>query len=107
MQQVKSEAFLAGARVIDPRALPVPVRSPRHKLANNFSRAWVLHRRTILRGAAVAALLVSATAIYELREPIGVAATTGAEQRCADRERQQVALLEQVTLIRHAVHRPP
>ena len=76
MQQVKSETFLAGARVVDPRALPVPVRSPRRKLANNLGRTWVLHRKGILRAAAVAALLTSAVAVYELREPIGVAATT-------------------------------
>jgi cell division protein FtsQ len=79
LQQVKSEAFLAGARIVDPRALPVPVRSPRRKLANNFSRAWVLHRTRILRGAAVAALLATTAAVYELREPIGIGATALAE----------------------------
>lgn len=74
MQQVKSEAFLAGARIVDPRALPVPVRSPRRKLANNFGRTWVLHRKGILRGLAVAALLATTTVVYELREPIGIGA---------------------------------
>jgi cell division protein FtsQ len=72
LQQVKSEAFLAGARIVDPRALPVPARSPQRKLANNFGRAWVLHRKGIRRGVAVAVLLVAATAIYQLREPIGL-----------------------------------
>ena len=75
MQQVKSETFLAGARIVDPRALPVPVRSPRRKLANNLGRAWVLHRTAILRGVAVAALLAASTAVYQLREPIGTVAT--------------------------------
>jgi cell division protein FtsQ len=70
LQQVKSEAFLAGARIVDPRALPVPVRSPRRKLANNLGRTWVLHRRGIKRGLAIAALLVASTAVYQLREPI-------------------------------------
>ncbi|WP_082555093.1 cell division protein FtsQ/DivIB [Devosia sp. Root635] len=74
MQQVKSETFLAGARVVDPRALPVPVRSPRRKLANNIGRAWVLHRKAILRGAAIAALLATTAIVYELREPLGTAA---------------------------------
>lgn len=74
MQQVKSETFLAGARVVDPRALPVPVRSPRRRFVNNLGRAWVLHRRAILRGVGVAALLSAAIAIYELREPIGIGA---------------------------------
>jgi len=60
--------------VVDPRALPVPVRSSRRRIANNLGRAWVLHRRAILRGVAVAALLAAAVAVYELRAPIGAAA---------------------------------
>jgi len=60
--------------VVDPRALPVPVRSSRRRIANNLGRAWVLHRRAILRGVAVAALLAAAVAVYELRTPIGTAA---------------------------------
>lgn len=87
MQQVKSEAFLAGARIVDPRALPVPVRSPRRKLANNIGRIWVLHRRSIRRAIAITALLAASTAIFQLREPIanGVA-TLGdiAQGRFAD-----------------------
>lgn len=74
MQQVKSEAFLAGARVVDPRALPVPVRSQRRKLANNIGRVWVLHRKAIMRGAAIAALLAGATAVYQFRDSIGFGA---------------------------------
>ena len=70
MQQVKSEAFLAGARIVDPRALPAPVRSPQRKLANNFGRAWVLHRKGMMRFVAVAAVLAVATVVYQLREPI-------------------------------------
>ena len=79
MQQVKSEAFLAGARIVDPRALPVPVRSPRRKLANNIGRALVLHGKGIRRGVAVAAVLAIATAAYQLREPMGFAAVTLAD----------------------------
>jgi cell division protein FtsQ len=79
LQQVKSEAFLAGARVVDPRALPVPVRSPRRRLANNLGRSWVLHRSRILRGAAIAALIAGAALIYQVREPIGFAATALAD----------------------------
>jgi cell division protein FtsQ len=76
LQQVKSEAFLAGARIVDPRALPVPVRSPRRKLANNIGRAFVLHGKAIRRGVAIAVLLVASVAVYEMREPIGFAALT-------------------------------
>ncbi|SFC87227.1 cell division protein FtsQ/DivIB [Devosia psychrophila] len=79
MQQVKSETFLAGARIVDPRALPVPVRSPRRKLRNNLGRAWVLHRRGMLRSAVAAALLVTAAVIYQVREPIAFGATVLAE----------------------------
>lgn len=71
MQQVKSEAFLAGARLVDPRALPVPVRTKRRRITNRFNRAWVLHGRIIRRGLLVAALLASGVAVYQAREPIG------------------------------------
>jgi cell division protein FtsQ len=76
LQQVKSEAFLAGARLVDPRALPVPVRPPRNRLANRLSRVWVLHGRTIRRGFMVAALLAGGVAIYTVREPIGAMVST-------------------------------
>ncbi len=76
MQQVKSETFLAGARKVDPRALPVPVRSPGRKLANNFGRTWVLHRKAMLRSVGVVALLAVAGTLYQLHEPIGAAAVT-------------------------------
>lgn len=78
MQQVKSEAFLAGARMVDPRALPVPIRTPRQKLTNRLNRAFVLHGRLIRRGVLVAALLAVGVAVFQVREPIGnLAATLG------------------------------
>ena len=70
MQQVKSEAFLAGARIVDPRALPVPVRSPRRRIANNIGRAWVLHRQVMVRSMTAVALLAVGLGIYQVREPI-------------------------------------
>jgi len=79
LQQVKSETFLAGARIVDPRTLPVPVRSSRRKLANNVGRAWVLHGTLIKRVLAVAAVLVGLTGVYQLREPISGAALTLAD----------------------------
>ena len=79
MQQVKSETFLAGARIVDPRALPVPVRSPRRKLANNIGRAFVLHGKGIRRGIAIAALLATGVLAYGLREPVGAGAMTLAD----------------------------
>jgi cell division protein FtsQ len=76
LQQVKSETFLAGARLVDPRALPVPTRTPRQKLTNRLNRALVLHGRVIRRGVMVAALLAGCVAIYQVREPIGMLANT-------------------------------
>jgi cell division protein FtsQ len=79
LQQVKSEAFLAGARMVDPRALPVPARTPRHKLANRFSRAWVLHGRIIRRGLIAASFLALGVVGFQVREPIGYALSGAAE----------------------------
>jgi len=76
LQQVKSETFLAGARLVDPRALPVPIRTPRRKLANHINRALVLHGGLIRRGAMVALLLAAGFALYQVREPIGQLANT-------------------------------
>src|SRR5690349_14149669 len=57
--------------MVDPRALPVSVRTPRTRLANRFAHAWVLHGRRIRQGIFVAALLAGALTIYQIREPIG------------------------------------
>ncbi len=71
MQQVKSEAFLAGAQMVHPRSLPVPARSPRQRIANRFNRAFVLHGRIIRRSIMAVALLAAAIGVYQVREPIG------------------------------------
>lgn len=76
MQQVKSEAFLAGARVVHPRALPVPVRSPRRKLTSNLGRAWVLHRKGITRAITATILVVVLGVVYQVRDPIAASFTT-------------------------------
>ncbi|UYO00769.1 MAG: FtsQ-type POTRA domain-containing protein [Devosia sp.] len=76
MQQVKSEAFLAGARMVDPRALPVPVSAPKRRLANRFSRAWLLHARIIRRSLLVLAVLAAGGVAYQVREPAGELANT-------------------------------
>ncbi|MGV3575718.1 MAG: cell division protein FtsQ/DivIB [Devosia sp.] len=72
MQQVKSEAFFAGARPVDPRTLPVPARrSPLQRVNNRFNHAFVLHGAAIRRSFMIAALLAGATAVYAANEPIG------------------------------------
>jgi len=65
--------------MVDPRTLPVPVRSRQRRLANNFGRTWVLHRKAMLRGVAVAALLAGSALVYQLREPIASGAAILAE----------------------------
>ncbi|WP_162249104.1 cell division protein FtsQ/DivIB [Devosia sp. Root685] len=88
MQQVKSEAFFAGARPVDPRKLPVPARrSPLQRVNNRFNRAFVLHGAAIRRTFMVAGLLAGATAVYAAHEPIGtgvVALSTLAQGGFAD-----------------------
>ena len=88
MQQVKSEAFFAGARPVDPRTLPVPARrSPLQRVNNRFNRAVVLHGTALRRTAMVAALLAGATALFAAHEPIGngiVALSTLAQGGFAD-----------------------
>ncbi|MDB5622092.1 MAG: FtsQ-type protein [Devosia sp.] len=71
MQQVKSEAFFAGARVIEPRQLPVRIRPPGRKLANLLGRAWVLHRVGVIRAGGIMALLAVGGGLIQAREPIG------------------------------------
>ncbi|WIY51728.1 FtsQ-type POTRA domain-containing protein [Devosia sp. YIM 151766] len=71
MQQVKSETFLAGAQMVHPRALPVPVRTQRRRLANRVNRALVLHGRLVRRGVLMVVLAAAALGVYQLREPIG------------------------------------
>ncbi|MBO9587521.1 FtsQ-type POTRA domain-containing protein [Devosia sp.] len=72
MQQVKSEAFFAGARPVDPRTLPVPARrSPLQRVNNRFNRAFVLHGAAIRRSFMIAGLLAGVAAVYAANEPIG------------------------------------
>lgn len=88
MQQVKSEAFFAGARPVDPRTLPVPARrSPLQRVNNRFNRAFVLHGAAIRRSFMIAGLLAGVTAVYAAHEPIGtgvVALATLAQGGFAD-----------------------
>lgn len=88
MQQVKSEAFFAGARPVDPRTLPVPARrSPLQRVNNRFNRAFVLHGAAIRRSFMVVALLAGAGGLYAVHEPIGngvAALSTLAQGRFAE-----------------------
>jgi cell division protein FtsQ len=74
LQQVKSETFLAGARPIDPRALPVVLPPSRSKLRTRLERLVLLHGRTLRRVGLALAVLAAGTALYQVREPLGTAA---------------------------------
>ncbi|WEJ59856.1 cell division protein FtsQ/DivIB [Devosia sp. FJ2-5-3] len=72
MQQVKSEVFLAGARPIDPRALPVHVRRSRlARVTSGLTRLRVLHGGAMRRGAMIGLAIAAAAGIFQIREPIG------------------------------------
>ncbi|HTM78075.1 MAG TPA: FtsQ-type POTRA domain-containing protein, partial [Devosia sp.] len=70
MQQVGSKDFLAGAAVINPRALPGHVRTPRRRLLNNFGRTWILHGKLLVRVATALLALAAVGVVYEVRDPI-------------------------------------
>lgn len=76
MQQVGTKAFIANARPVDPRSLPVPVRKPSERARIGVVRLWVLHRLLITRVAAAIIACVAIVTAYELREPIGAGAAT-------------------------------
>jgi cell division protein FtsQ len=75
LQQVGTKAILAGARVIDPRALPVHVSAPRRRLRNNFGRTWILHRTAVVRIAFAVAAVVAVGVLYEVRDAVVQAST--------------------------------
>ncbi|MET3898579.1 cell division protein FtsQ [Devosia sp. UYZn731] len=70
MQQVGTKAFVAGARVIDPRALPVHVSAPRRRLRNNFGRTWILHRIAVVRIVVAVVAVVAVGVLYETRDAV-------------------------------------
>ena len=66
MQQVGAKSFV-GAMPVDPRQLPVPIRSISRKALIGASHTWVLHKRLLVRiaGAVLALLLI--VGAYEAR----------------------------------------
>jgi cell division protein FtsQ len=74
LQQVKSETFLAGARPIDPRVLPVVMPAPRRKLRTRLGRVLLLHGRILRRIGLAVVLLAVGAGLYQVREPLGTAA---------------------------------
>ena len=74
MQQVGAQAF-ADAQPIDPRQLPVPARTVRHRALVTIGHVWVLHRRIVIRVVAAFAVLVLVVGAYHAREGLFAAGT--------------------------------
>lgn len=77
MQQVGAHAF-ADAQPIDPRQLPVPTRTVRHRALVRIGHVWVLHRRIVIRAVAAFAVLVLVVGAYHARDGLGAAVTAAA-----------------------------
>lgn len=75
MQQVGAKSFV-GARPVDPRQLPVPIRNIGRKALIGANHTWVLHKRLLLRIAGAVLALLVVVGAYEMRAPIGVAANS-------------------------------
>ena len=78
MQQVGAKGF-ADAQLVDPRQLPVPVQIaalPR-RARLGFSRAWILHRKLMVRGVAGAIVLVTAAGLLAEQQKVAELATAG------------------------------
>ena len=69
MQQVGARGF-ADARLVDPRQLPVPLNSLGRTARISFGRAWVLHRKLILRFIAAGIVAAGAVGVYEARDQV-------------------------------------
>jgi cell division protein FtsQ len=75
LQQVGAKGF-ADAQLVDPRQLPVPLplgQLPR-RARLSFGRAWILHRKVMLRATAAAIVAVTAVGVYEGRDQVGAGA---------------------------------
>lgn len=70
MQQVGAKAF-ADARLVDPRQLPVPLSGLGRTARIGFGRAWLLHRKLMLRMVAAGVVAVGAVGMFEARDHVG------------------------------------
>jgi cell division protein FtsQ len=73
LQQVGAKGF-ADAQLVDPRQLPVPLSGLPRRAKLSFSRAWILHRRLMLRAAAAGIVAVTAVGLYEGRDQVSAGA---------------------------------
>jgi cell division protein FtsQ len=73
LQQVSAKGF-ADAQLVDPRSLPVPLNSLTRSASNGLSRAWILHRKLMLRAIAAGVILVGVVGVYEGRDALSAGA---------------------------------
>jgi cell division protein FtsQ len=73
LQQIGAKGF-ADAQLVDPRQLPVPLSGLPRRAKLSFSRAWILHRRLMLRAAAAGIVAVTAVGLYEGRDQVSAGA---------------------------------
>jgi cell division protein FtsQ len=73
LQQVGAKGF-ADAQLVDPRQLPVPIADLSRRARINFSHAWILHRKLMLRLAAAGIVAATAVAAYEARDLVAAGA---------------------------------
>ena len=73
MQQVGAKGF-ADAQLVDPRQLPVPLSNLPRRARLSLSRAWILHRKLMLRGIAAGVVAVAGVGAYEARDYVGAGA---------------------------------
>ena len=76
MQQVGAQGF-ADAQLVDPRKLPVPLEVIARGATIGAARAWILHRKLIVRGALSLVLVVGGVAAYELRDKLATVGASG------------------------------
>jgi len=69
LQQVGAQGF-ANAQLVDPRQLPVPLKNFPLRTRLGLNRAWILHRKLMLRGIAASVVLVGAVGAYEARDSV-------------------------------------
>jgi cell division protein FtsQ len=75
LQQVATASF-AAVEIVDPRKLPVPIPHLRRRASTSLRRAWVLHRRLVLRGIAAVFVLLIAVGVWEMRGALASVGTT-------------------------------
>jgi cell division protein FtsQ len=74
LQQVGTKAF-ADAQLVDPRQLPVPLTDLPRRARLGFGRAWILHKKLIVRAVAAGVVLcIGAGLIAEEDKLVGVGA---------------------------------